>query len=237
MVKKSAILIILAALFLSACEDETIIMPSDQQDQIRVAGTATIKAAPDIANVEIGVQTFNKEVEAAVAENNRKAEAIIAALRQQGVAEKDIQTSRFNIYPQKDYNDDRQGEIIGFQVNNVVSATLRDLAAIGEALQATIDAGANNIYGINFTLEDPTSLRDEARAEAIKDARRRAEIVAEAADIQVGKVISITEMSYPGPIIAREEFDDAAVKADVPIEPGELSLTLQVEVVFAIAED
>ncbi len=235
--KKSAILIILVALFLSACEDTTIVMPGGQQDQIRVAGTATIKAEPDIATVEIGVQVFNEEVEAAVTENNKKVESVIAALRRQGVAENDIKTSRFNIYPQKDYSEDRKGEIIGFQVDNVVSVTLRDLTAIGETLQATINAGANNIYGINFTLDDPTALRDEARAEAIKDARRRADIMAEAAGIQVDKVISITETSYPGPIIARAEFDDAAVKANVPIMPGELELTLQVEVVFAIAED
>ena len=237
MVKKYAILIILSALLLSACEDDTIIMSSEQQDQIRVAGTATIKTAPDIATVEIGVQTFNRELDAAVDENSRKAEAVIAALRQQGVAEEDIQTSRFNIYPQRDYKENALGEIVGFQVNNMVSATLRDLNAIGAALQATIDAGANNINGINFTLDDPTALRDEARVEAIKDARRRADIMAEAAGIQVGKVISITEMSYPGPIFARAEFDDAAAKADVPIEPGELSLTLQLEVVFSIAED
>ena len=237
MVKKSAILIILAALFLSACGEDTIIMSGDQQDQIRVAGTATIKSAPDIATVEIGVQTFDKDVEEAVAENNDKAEAIMAALRREGVADKDIQTSRFNIYPQRDYSENRQGEIIGFQVDNTVSVTLRDIPAIGGTLQAAINAGANNIYGVNFTLDDPTALRDEARAEAIKDARRRADVMAEAAGIQVGKVISITETSYPGPIIARAEFEDAAAKADVPIEPGELSLTLQVEVVFAIAED
>jgi uncharacterized protein YggE len=236
-VRKYAILVVLGLIFLSACEDETIILPNGYQDQIRVAGTATITSAPDIATAEIGVQTFAEELDAAVVENNEKADAIIAALRQQGVAEKDIQTSRFSIYPQRDYKNDRPDVIIGYQVDNMVSATLRDLPAIGEVLQSAIDAGANNIHGINFTLDDPTALRDEARAEAIKDARRRADIMAEAAGIEVGKVVSITETSYPGPIIAREEYDAAVAKSNVPIEPGELELTIQVEVVFAIEED
>ncbi len=235
--RKYLILVILGALFLSACEDETIILPSDQQKHIYVSGTATITAPPDIATVQIGVQTFNEDVEEAVAENNTKAEDIIAAIRQQGVAEKDIQTSRFNIYPQRDYQNNRPDKIIGFQVDNVVSATVRDLDDIGKVLQAAIDAGANNINGLNFSVDDPTSIRDEARAEAIKDARRRADIMAEAAGVEVGNVISITETSYPGPIIARESYDKAAFAGAVPIQPGELELTIQVQVVFAIAED
>ena len=235
--KVYVILVILGALLLSACGDETIILPNGQQNQIHVAGTATIKAPPDIATVQIGVQTFNEEVEAAVDENNRKSDDIISALRQEGVAEKDIQTSRFNIYPQRDYKNNRPDRIIGFQVDNTVSATVRDLDSIGKVLQATIEAGANNINGLNFTLDDPTALRDEARAEAIKDARRRADIMAEAAGIQVGKVISITETSYPGPIIARADFSEDAIKSEVPIEPGELELTIQVQVIFAIDED
>lgn len=234
--KKYAILVIIGALFLSACEDETIILPSEQQNQIYVAGTATIKAPPDIATVEIGVQTFSKEVEEAVEENNRKSEDIIDALRQEGVAEKDIQTSRFNIYPQRDYQNNKPEEIIGFQVDNMVSATVRDLDSIGEVLQAAIEAGANNIYGLNFTFDNPTALRDEARAEAIKDAHRRADVMAEAAGIKVGEVISITETSYPGPIIERADYDKA-IGGAVPIEPGELELTIHVQMVFAIAED
>lgn len=232
--KYAIAIIVLGAVFLSACEDETIILSGEPQDQIRVAGTATVKAIPDIATTEIGVQTFSKEVEAAVAENNRKSDAIITALKGLGIAEKDIQTSRFNIYPQRNYWDDKPDEIVGFQVDNMVSATVRDITLIGKALQAAIDAGANNIHGVNFSLDDPIPVRDEARVEAIKDARRRADIMAEAAGIEVGKVINITEMSYQGPIIMRGEYDDAAIKAEVPIEPGEVELTIQVEVVFAI---
>lgn len=239
--RKYVILIILGLIVFSllGCEGETIVLPGDQYNQIRVAGTATVKAAPDIATVEIGVQTFNEEVEAAVAENNRKSDDIISALKANGIAESDIQTSRFNIYPQRDYWDEEgRNEIIGYQVDNMVSVTIRNLDSVGEVLQEAVDAGANNIYGVNFTLDDPSSLRDTARVEAVKDARQRAEVMAEAAEIELGDVTSITEMSYGGPIIAREEYDSAVAKGGemVPIEPGELELTIQVEVTFAIDE-
>ena len=234
MLRKSVILVILGALFLAACGDDIIIMPDAQQDQIRVTGTATITAEPDIATTDVGVQTYHSEVDEAVAENNRKIGASISALRQEGIAEEDMQTSQFSIYPQRDYANNRPNEIIGYQVNNMLSVTLRDLDAIGETLQAAIDAGANSINGVNFTVEDSTALRDEARAEAVRDARRRAEIMAEAAEIQLGSVIYISEMSYPGPVMMRAEYDEAAVGSGVPIEPGELELTISVEVTFDI---
>ena len=236
MVKRSVILVILGAFFLTACGDEIIIMPDVQQDQIRVTGTATITAEPDIAATDVGVQTYHKEVDVAVAQNNRAIDAIISALRQQGIAEDDMRTSQFSIYPQRDYTNNRPNEIVGYQVNNMISVTMRDLDAIGETLQAAIDAGANSINGVNFTVEDPTVLRDEARAEAIKDARRRAEIMAEAAGIQLGDVTYISEMSYPGPVMMRAEYDKAAADSGVPIESGELELTISVEVTFGIKE-
>jgi len=170
-------------------------------------------------------------------EDNRKTDAVIAALRAQGVAEKDIRTTSFNIYPQRDYKGNNNYEIVGYQVNNTVSATLRDLDSVGKTLQLTIEAGANNISGISFTLDDPEPFRDEARTKAVEDARRRAEGMAEAAGIELGKVINISESSYSGYVVARgESYDAAMAKEEVPIEPGELELTVQVSMVFAINE-
>ena len=99
------VLIIMALIALSACDRETIIMPDSDDNRIYVTGAATITTSPDIAIAQIGVQTFNKEVEPAVDENNRKTDAIIAALRAQGVNENDMKTTSFNIYPQRDYRD------------------------------------------------------------------------------------------------------------------------------------
>lgn len=229
------LIVVLGLVALSACEkDEIVIYTGEQQDQIHVIGSATVKSSPDIAVAQIGVQTFSKELEPAVDENNEKAEKVIQALLGQGVEEKDIQTASFNVYPQKDYKDNRQGEIIGYQVNNMISVTLRDLNSVGKVLQMTLRAGANNISGLAFTLADPDPLRNEARTKAIQDARKRAEIMAEAAEIELGKVVSITELSQPVPIMARASYDEAGFKAEVPIQTGELELTVQIQVVFAI---
>ena len=230
------IIIFITIICISGCEDETIILPGDElRDQIRVTGTATIEKAPDIAIARIGVQTYNKEVEPAVADNNKKTDAVITALLGHGVEEKDIQTTSFNVYPERDYNKN-PAEIIGYRVDNVVSVILRNLDSIGESLQAAIEAGANNINGLSFTLDDPEPLKQEARVKAIEDARQRAETMAEAAEIEVGKVISINELSsgYISPVGA--SYDAAVYKNEVPIEPGEVKLTVQIEVVFAIAE-
>jgi uncharacterized protein YggE len=210
-------------------------MPADEErDRIRVTGTATIKKSPDIATTQIGVQTFSEEIEPAIAENNEKSSAVQEALRQHGVEEKDMRTVSFNVFPQRDYKNDRPNEIIGFQVDNIISVVLRDLASVGKTLQAAITAGANNISGVSFTLADPEPVTNEARTKAIEDARQRAESMAEAAGIELGKVISITELSQSGPIITRAAYDETAFENEVPIQPGELELTVSVEMVFAI---
>ena len=229
------VLIALGLIALSACDRETVIMPDADDNRIYVTGTATMITTPDIAITQIGVQTFDKEVEPAVDENNRRAEAIIAALRAQGVEERDMKTSYFNIYPQRDYNENTY-EIIGYQVNNTISVTLRDLDAVGKTLQVAITAGANTISGLSFTLDDPEPFRDEARTKAIEDARRRAESMAEAAGIELGKVISISETSSGYYIARSESYDAAMVKEEVPVQPGELEVTIQVSMVFEIAE-
>ena len=233
--RKYIALVILGLVALSACEDETIIFPADeQQNRIRVVGAVTITTSPDIATASLGVQTFDREVEPAVDDNNRKAEAIIEALLGQGVEEKDVKTTSFNIYPQRDYTNNNPNEIIGYQVNNTVSVTLRDLDSVGKALQKAIDAGANTVSSLIFTLDDPEPIRQQARTKAIEDARERAESMATAAGIELGKVVNISELSAPGPIIYRAELEDAAYKSGVPVQPGELGLTVQVELVFAI---
>jgi uncharacterized protein YggE len=233
-----AVLIVMALAALSACDRETVIMPDSDDNRIYVTGSATIITSPDIAIAQLGVQTFNKELEPAVDENNTRTDAIIATLRAQGVDEKDMKTSSFNIYPQREYRDNENiYEIVGYQVNNTLSVTLRDLDSVGKSLQMAITAGANNISGISFTLDDPEPVRNEARTKAIEDARQRAESMAEAAGVELGSVLNITETSSPGVIISRDaSYDETAIKSDVPVQPGELELTVQVSMTFAINE-
>jgi hypothetical protein len=144
-------------------------------------------------------------------------------------------TSGFNVYPQMDYEKDRAGVVVGYWASNMLSVRIRDLAKVGGILQAGIDAGANNVSGLYFALEDPDSLLQEARVQAVADARKRAESLVAAAGAKLGKVLSIRETSpWYGPVMARADFDKAAGAESVPVQPGELEVTGQVEVVFEI---
>jgi len=230
--------LILALVILAACGDsgDTIVSPAEVQNQIHVVGTATVKAAPDIAQTQLGVQTFSESLDEAMAENSTRAESVIAALKAGGVADRDIKTTSFHVYPQRDFRkEDSTGEIVGYWVNNTVAVTLRDLLRVGEMLQTAIDAGANSVNSLAFTLDDPDSLRQEARAQAVEDARQRAETLAAAAGVELGKPVRISEGSLGGPIYVRGTFDAAeAAPSSVPVEPGELEVAAQVEVVYEI---
>ncbi len=236
----STIAIAAAALLLgllSGCETgDTIIAPAEGgDDRIYVSGSATVSANPDIAQAQLGVQTFADSVAQAVAENNARSAAIQAAMAAQGIPAKDLHTTGFNVYPQMDYEKDRAGVVVGYWATNTLNVSMRDLAKVGEVLQAGIEAGANNVSGLYFSLEDPDSLLQEARVQAVADARQRAMALVEAAGAKLGRVLSIRETSpWYGPVMARAEFDKAAGAASVPVQPGELEVTGQVEVVFQI---
>jgi len=238
--RKFPIAIGLALLGMWGCGDEgdTIIAPSEAPNQIHVVGSATIEAAPDIAQVQLGVQTFAETLDEAMAENNQRADGVIAALKGGGVADADIKTAAFNVYPQRDYRkEDGIGEIVGYWVNNTVAATLRDLNRVGGLLEGAIEAGANNVNSLSFTLDDFEAVRAEARVKAMENARERAASLAEAAGMELGKPIRIDEVGYGGgPIYSRGEYDEAMIAdiGQVPVAPGELTVTAQVDVYFEI---
>jgi uncharacterized protein YggE len=223
---------------LSGCETgDTVIAPADSgEDRIYVSGSATVKADPDLAQAQLGVQTFADSVSKAVAENNARSGAIQAALAAQGIGAKDMKTSGFNVYPQMDYEKHRSGVVVGYWATNTLGVKIRELAKVGQILQAGIAAGANNVSGLYFSLEDPDSLLQEARVQAVADARRRAEALVGAAGGKLGKVLSIRESSpWYGPVMARADFAKNAAGVEmVPVQPGELEVTGQVEVVFEI---
>jgi uncharacterized protein YggE len=202
-------------------------------DGIRVSGTGKVNADPDIARVRIGVETFDEEVAAAVVENNSKAARIIDALKAAGVADADVGTSGFNVSAQRDFRQEGPDNVVGFQVTNTVAVTMRDIDAIGEVLQAALDAGANNIHGFTLGVDDADALRQEARVKAVEDARARAQVMADAAGVTLGAATSITEGSVGVPTV-RLSFDSAVAESGVPIAPGELEVTVTVQVLFAI---
>jgi uncharacterized protein len=201
--------------------------------QITVVGTGDAKGAPDQATVQIGVQSQAQTSSDALADNSTKMEALLAKLRELGVAEKDIQTSNFSISPT--YGDDGQ-TVTGYQVNNTASVTIRNIATTGELLDNVVAAGANAIYGISFGIADPKALEGQARDAAIADARARAQTMAQAAGGSLGQILSITETIGAQPIplmVGASEAMLADAKA-VPIAQGEQTVNAQVQITFEL---
>jgi uncharacterized protein YggE len=200
--------------------------------QITVIGTGEVKGTPDQATVQLGVQSQAQTSSAALADNSTKMEALLAKLKELGVADKDIQTSNFSISPT--YGDDGQ-TVTGYQVNNSASVVIRNIATTGELLDSVVAAGSNSIYGISFGIGDTKTLQGQARNAAIADAKVQAQAMAQAAGGSVGQILSITESigSVPQPFMVQSEAMMADAKA-VPVAQGEQAVSAQVQITYEL---
>lgn len=205
---------------------------------ISVTGTGEVRARPDIAIVALGVMKRAATAREALTQNNQAMAEIIAHLRQSGIDEKDIQTSNFSVNPAYQY--DNQGQqppkIIGYDVSNQVTAIIRKLDALGTILDEAVSKGSNQIYGISFSIDDPSAREDEARKLAVEDAARKARLLAESAGITLGPILNISEMliSPPIPLHAKAQRMEAAADSSVPVAQGEQVITVQVNVSWEI---
>lgn len=206
------------------------------QRTITVTGSGKTSLTPDIAYISIGVHTENKDAAEAVAANNSQTQKVLEALKSFNIDPKDIQTTNFSIYPRQDYDQEGKPTGITFVVDNTVYVTLRDIEKIGDLLDAAVKAGANSISGIQFDVENKTEALSAAREAAVADAQAQAEELAQAAGVELGPVQSINSYSnYPVPIEqprAAVMMDSAA--ASVPISPGQMTVTVDVNMVFLI---
>ena len=209
----TTLLIILQLVFLlSSCSNSNL--PTAENDGILVTGSATIQSSPDLATLRVGVQSFDKNVEKAVNDNNTKIESIILNLENKGLTEKDMETDQFNISPQREYRNNNPPIVVGYNVSNILTVKIRNLESLGEIMQVAVGSGANTINGLSFSIEDPNPLRQKARGLAMEDALSRAEILADASGVEVGKPISIQELSYGGPVVKSENLAGAEFAMD-----------------------
>jgi uncharacterized protein YggE len=205
---------------------------------ITVSGTGVAYLTPDIAYVNIGVHTDNKDAAVAVSTNNTNSQKVISALKSFGIADKDIQTTNFSIYPQQQF--DNQGKPTGeinYVVDNTVYVTVRDLSKVGDLLDTVVKAGANSINSIQFDVTDRTKALSDARQSAIADAQAQAQEVAKAASVTLGPVQSIDVTGGSTPPIPYQAKGGAMVAesaASVPVNPGQLTVTINVNVVYQI---
>lgn len=208
---------------------------------VTVSGSGKVTAAPDIAKISLGVSVLADSVGAARDEAATSLNAMIDSMKSNGVEEKDIQTDQLSIYPEYDYRNDTQ-VLRGFRVQNTVTATVRDIDTTGKVVDDAVVAGGDNttINSIAFSIDDELSLKSQAREAAVADARARAETLAEAAGVSLGKATSITETSYSPPIAYDEAFRNVAADTaagalpETPIQAGELDVVVDVNVTWAI---
>lgn len=200
---------------------------------IAVVGEGTASVTPDLAIVQAGVTTQGKTAREASEANNIAMSNVLAALRANGIAERDTQTSHFSIRPVHDSRREGDNRIVGFQASNQLAVTVRALAKIATVLDQMIAAGANQVSGIDFTVSQRSTLLDNARTQAVADARRRAELLARASGVRLGPAVVISEHSG-SPVPLERLAMRAAPAAAVPIEAGEQTLRVQVSVTFEL---
>lgn len=229
-------IVIITAALLSACSG-TIQFGQAQPRTINVTGNAQVILAPDIAYISIGVHTEAESATEAVASNNSQTQAVIDAIKNQGVDAKDIKTTNFSVYQQEKTSP--TGENLGsyFNTDNTVYVTMRDITKIGAVLDASINAGANNIYGINFDVEDKEAALATGRDQAMADAKAQAEELAKAGGGTLGAIQSITYYSSsPSPVVYESKAVAVGVGGggSVPISSGQLTLNVSVTVTYNI---
>lgn len=226
---------ILVVGLLAACSPGAAPAGSENSRSMSVSGTGRVTIVPDIATINIGVRTEADEVAEALEGNTAQANAISDVLQDMGVAEEDIQTSNFNVYPSERY-DPMTGQVEGrfFVVENTVNVKVRDLTQLGSVLSAVVEAGANNIYGINFSVEDRETAVAEARQLAIEDAQVKAQAIADEAGVDLGDLINISVSSSDMPITYFDAKGGAYAEAAVPIAAGTLAIVMQANLTYEI---
>jgi hypothetical protein len=241
--RKTIPFLIVLSLILAACQT----VPSgptqsgELANTITVEGTGSLSLSPDTARISIGVQTEAENAQDAVASNNQRVEDVFAALEEFGIPEEDIQTVNFNIRqvekrapgPETSSLEGAEEQTQTYRVNNTVRVTLRDIDQLGSLLDQAVQAGANTVHGIQFDAENKTDANQQALELAIQDARAKAEVIAEAAGVELGDVVRV-ETRGGGPVFRAEMEEMEAASAGVPISSGQLDIQVSVQVSFAI---
>jgi len=215
---------------------------NSQQQGIWVSGEGEVTVTPDIANLRLGISAQSVSVADAQTQATEAMDRVMAALTDNGVAKKDIQTQRFSISQVTRWDDERrEEEVVGYRVNNTVLAKIRDIDKVGSIIDAVSQAGGDftRIEGISFSVDDPTGYQEEARQKAFADAKAKAEQMADLAGVKLGKPTYISESSYmPSPVSPRVMYEKAPVPAPAgaptQISPGEMDITVTVQIAYAI---
>lgn len=209
---------------------------AQEERTISVTGRGEVAAAPDMAVIALGVVEEADTARAAMDAASASAAAMLARLREIGIAERDIQTSELRLSPVwSTPKEGQQRQIVGFQAANQLTLRVRDLSGLGAVLDAVVSDGANRFGGLRFTMADPAPLMEDARRRAVEDATARARTLAQAAGVPLGRVVTISEHGGGGPRPVMMEAARSDMAGAPPVAPGEIELSVEVSMVFGIA--
>jgi len=212
--------------------------PMQPPEAVTVSGTGRVSLVPDRFSFTVGVQTNAPTVEEAVNANNSKIGAVIAALKKAGATDQEIRTAGFSIFPQQEYSQGNLPRLLGYQVNNSVTVTKKDVGAAGKLLQVAVANGVNTASGLNFEVSDPTRGRDQGLRLAFDDAKAKATVLASAAGRSLGRAIAISEGTeqppVPRPMVRSMAMKAETAVSEVPAEAGTQELTFSVTVTFEL---
>jgi len=207
-----------------------------QTGTIVVSGTGRVAVEPDVAELRLGVAISRETVAEARSEAAATMSAILAAIREAGVAERDIRTAMLSVQPRYDYRDGQAPALAGYDLSNVVEVTVRELAAVGDVIDGSLRAGATSLDGLAFQVADPSGAEAAARTAAVADARAKVEVLAAAAGIRIAGVADIVEGGAPPSFpLAKAARMSLAADSGTPVAAGTTDVVVTVTVTFRIA--
>lgn len=202
---------------------------------ITVTGEGRISAAPDMAILRLGVSREAPNASEAMRAASEAAATVLSQIEKAGIAPRDVQTANVSLSPRWDHSKNNAPRVVGYIASNDLTVRVRDLESLGGLMDAVVSDGANQMNGLSFSIAEPRPLQDQARQEAVKDALAKAELLADAADVGLGPVLTITEGGGARPPIAMARGAMMETAA-VPIAAGELDVRTNVTVIFSISE-
>jgi uncharacterized protein YggE len=228
-----------AALFAAAPGAAAQTVPAQPQTGISVLGSGIVLADPNVARITFGSEVFDASLSNAQAEASRRMDAVVTKLKADGIQETDIRTTSFNINPQYDLRDQSQPAVLrGYTVQNQVEVKTTNVAGLGALIDDAVGVGATRVFGIRFEASNMEALKNQARDQAMQNARAKAEQLAKDSGITLGRPISIEESDTGGvtPLARQADSSLAAAPAAVstPIQPGQLQVSTNVRVIFSI---
>jgi uncharacterized protein len=204
---------------------------------ISISGHGEIRAVPDIAVISIGVTTQANSARDALDANTKSMKSLLDTLKGAGIDDRDMATSNFSVGPRFDYgnNTGQPPKLLGYDVNNMVTVKVRNIAELGELLDVAVSTGSNTINGISFSVSKPDAMLTDARKAAVLDARAKAETYAAAGGFKLGNILNVSEGAPYQPPIGYSAKAERAQSADaVPIAQGEQTLAVDVSITYEI---